>query len=495
MGEENGSSNSTAISAADRQARDLFHSSGGPRFVPEWRSLFTAPPRTYADLSGSNEALCSEDSAPQPQKIVPPYSKAELAGAKLVRGLQHVEHVTIHIESNSVYGAAMLMPQLARSTGWNCYLTSLSISSYLYLMLCITVHGMMLMFMNKEEHVMDGFAGQMYLCDFGENIERAERGLCEGTDCIGPAGTQLSGPRLYSWSQWTLRSFVYQSFQQVFPDLDIAIDPGEYGLESYNCRLVCVILFVISIIPEMELCIDMVRLLWYVPSRAESWIELKEDAEPGLETAEQCCEKVVIKVAGMPYCWKVWNYATVLFPKVFLVLLTARTGICFLMETAGIDDIIVNSVALGFLLSLDELVTDNLMSPGANALIDLCEELRLDDSAHGCNDEEELDESATIDGWKLFSGRNLLCESFRELFQVQFARLIVAAVVTGVFIGEYYMYHCDWKDGRYISKPMHAPKTMSYGYLNAFFPWFFEVPHYDEVSWQMPTVQRPINGR
>ena len=65
------------------------------------------------------------------------YTEAELAGAKLARGLVGFEHVHIQIESGSVYGAAMLMPQLARSTEWNCHLASFAIWSYVYPILCI----------------------------------------------------------------------------------------------------------------------------------------------------------------------------------------------------------------------------------------------------------------------------------------------------------------------------------------------------------------------
>ena len=55
-----------------------------------------------------------------------------------------------------------------------------------------------------------------------------------------------------------------------------------------------------------------------------------------------------------------------------LWIMTASTGVTFLMETGGIDDIIVNSVALGFLLQLDETITDAMMSSEVNDLLDEC---------------------------------------------------------------------------------------------------------------------------
>jgi len=431
--------------------------------VPEERGL----------LSARQNSRGREDKSAQ----TPAYSEVQLAGAKLARGLLHTEHVNIHIESNSVYGAAVLMPQLARSTGWNCHLTSLAISSYAYLLLCIFVHGCMLMFMAKEERIMDGFAGQMYLCDFGENTDRCSG---PGTECIGPGGTKMTPARLYSWTQWTTRVYVKQSIESAFPSLKDVIDPGEYGVESYNCRLVCVILFVMSIVPEMELCVDMVKLLWYVPTEAQPWIQLADKSQTP-ETAEESMEKIKVHVAGMSGGWKVFNFWTILVPKLLLVFFTAQTGICFLMETAGIEDIIVNSVALGFLLSLDELITDNLMSAGANQLIDICEGYSLLEE-----DEEEFEEAEIVYRYKNMSGRNYYRHLIWDMCRTQLIKFFAVGVVTAVFVIEYYWSHCDWKDGRYVSKTIHLPAGMSFNFWNAFFPWFAPVTMEKEPYWTMP---------
>ncbi len=53
------------------------------------------------------------------------------------------------------------------------------------------------MFIAKEENVLDAFAGQMYLCDFGKNMNG-----------LGPGGTNITAPRLYSWDQWAVRNYV-----------------------------------------------------------------------------------------------------------------------------------------------------------------------------------------------------------------------------------------------------------------------------------------------
>ena len=98
----------------------------------------------------------------------------------------------------------------------------------------------------KEQLVMDRFAGQMNLCDFGSKKD----GCPESDGCVGPGGTRITPARLYSYAQWYLQNFVKSSLQSVFPDrkddINTMIDPGEffcftrrhqvYGLESWHTR-------------------------------------------------------------------------------------------------------------------------------------------------------------------------------------------------------------------------------------------------------------------
>merc|ERR1719181_1654049 len=58
----------------------------------------------------------------------------------------------------------------------------------------------------------------------------------------------------------------------------------------------------------------------------------------------------------MPLCWKIINLLVIVLPKAMLWKLTADSGILFLMETPAIQDLIVNSTALTFILSIDELL-------------------------------------------------------------------------------------------------------------------------------------------
>ena len=87
------------------------------------------------------------------------------------------------------------------------------------------------------------FGGQMHLCDFGANIQNCP----DGKNCKGPGGTSYTSERLYNWEMWATRMYVRDSFTALFPnradEIMDAVDPGEYGLESYNLRVICCFVF------------------------------------------------------------------------------------------------------------------------------------------------------------------------------------------------------------------------------------------------------------
>mmetsp|Transcript_1470 Transcript_1470/g.2731 ORF Transcript_1470/g.2731 Transcript_1470/m.2731 type:complete len:440 (-) Transcript_1470:112-1431(-) len=405
-----------------------------------------------------------------------------IAGAKLTRGMSFLdrEH-TVCVESGSVYGAAMLMPQLARTAGWTRELTSRMVASYLMLLLCIFLHLELLKFISKEEKIMDGFGGQMYLCDFGANIYG-----CKGDECLGPGGTKMTAPRLYSWNAWALRGFVRDTLTSLFPNMedqiDMVADPGEYGLESYTCRLLCVVIFIISIMPEMQLCIDMTRLAFLIPSRNEPWLELVENGNEK-DDADTCSEKVKVKVAGMSYFWKAVNFFVVLVPKAILLYMTANAGLTFLMETAGMDDIIVNSVAMGFLLSLDELIVDAFLAKSTDNLTEQCEPFDYVERA----DAERLDNDETMhlfgDKQKTDSAQGF-CQLLAEIFFKRLVKFFVTVLLLAFFLGKYYLDHCEYKGGQWVSKPASAPLSLKFDIANMFT--IFPVPKEESPYWTMP---------
>jgi hypothetical protein len=399
--------------------------------------------------------------------------RLQLAGAKLIGGLHVSDCGTVKIEAGSVYGAAILLPQLARTLGWPRELTVLALQSFVYLVLCIIIHGWLLMFIAKEENVMDAFAGQMYLCDFGS-----------GLTGIGPGGTNFSAARLYSWDQWSTRNYVKSSLLGLFPERKDDVlkfaDPGEYGLESYYCRLVCCFVFMVSVIDELTLVFGMAKLLYVVPSRNEPWIELRDDDDDA--TKDEWLDSVTIRINGMSRFWKFVYCTFVLLPKFLLWQLTCSSGVDFLMETAAVDEIIVNSVALGFLLTMDELVTGALMPAPAIRLLEMCEDVPLYTQA----DVEPMGSDQAIE---TFGGadQRLSNEDF-ACFMCELIpkKLLLVSVLTGLFVWGYYASHCTVdSNGRYVSMTMYLPKTLAFNFLNALAPSFFPIELMKEPYWTL----------
>lgn len=403
-----------------------------------------------------------------------------LANAKLVGAMKFMQLGKVGIEPNSVYGAAILMPQVARTAHWHRFFLPHVVSSYFYLLVCMFVHATMLVYVGKELHVMNLFAGQMYLCDFGADLPACT--LDDDSErCVGPFGTPVTAPRLYSWSQWASRSFVRDSLAAVLPDqaekIRTIADPGEYGVESYYCRLLCCFVYVISITQELDNIINMIRLLYNIPSEEQPWFKLgAEEDDETAETMEKWLSQVEVKVAGMPRTWKLVNVFVVLLPKIMLWEMTASTGINFLMETGGIDDIIVNSVALGFLLTLDEIITDAMLSAEVNHLLDECQEYPLyqEGDLHTHSDQETLSKSEELApghlqlAWQMIPKVMVFCLGL--LFWL---------------VTRYYTLHCDFVDGRWVSKDMHSPNSLSFSLANALFGRFFPVDAAQTPYWSM----------
>eukprot|EP00930_Biecheleria_cincta_P009394 TRINITY_DN11112_c0_g1_i3.p1 TRINITY_DN11112_c0_g1~~TRINITY_DN11112_c0_g1_i3.p1 ORF type:complete len:553 (+),score=109.11 TRINITY_DN11112_c0_g1_i3:64-1722(+) len=397
-----------------------------------------------------------------------------IAVAKVIGGLSYMDFGKVFIEPNSVYGAAVLLPQLARSAGWPRAMIVHVFSSYICMALCVVLHTALLLYVMKEERVMDNFAGQMYLCDFG-------------VGGMGPNGTPITAPRLYSWDQWSVRQFVATSLMELFSDkakeIGKIVDPGEYGVESHMCRVTCCVVFIVSIMSELSNISNLVYLLFKTPSENESWFELNDDDAAGAaqnisESMENWLSQVRVKVAGMSVFWKLVTFLFVLLPKLLLWFMTAQAGINFLMETAGIDNLIVNSVALGFLLEMDDVMTSSLMPVQVQHLIDIVEPMPLFDPStlETRTDEETMQRVEDLKNppllrfcWNLIPWKTLL-----------------TFFLTTIFVQFYYWSHCDYKHGRWVSKDVYMPNSMQFTILNAFFGSLFPLEDQTTPFWTMP---------
>jgi len=422
-------------------------------------------------------ALCAEEVEAFQQDAS---LRVRAAGARLLGGLEAMSRRSFNVEAGSVYGAVILLP---RSLAWPAELASLVVTAFTHYLLLIFLHGALLTFIDKEEVIQDAFAGQMHLCNFGAGLAYCG----DGEGCPGPAGTRITAPRLYNWNQWATRLFVRDAFQALWPDRagDIAdvVDPGEYGVESNLCRLICCFVYVLMITPEIGLCWEMASLLWHVPSEDEAWVSFHEDRS-FRGPKESWMKMVEVRVAGMNRLWKAACALFVLLPKCFLCAYSAKAGVFFLMESSEIDTVIVNSIALVFLLSLDEVMETGLMHDQIRQLLHMCEPFVMDESLDA---EDHLDDLGSLRAYEERCGAT---SSWRRLlstiFLHQYCKLYIVTLLTPLLVGYYYYQFCEYRDGQFISRSMYLPKSTNFNALNTFLPFLFPVQHENEPFWEMP---------
>lgn len=371
----------------------------------------------------------------------------------------------LNLDSDSVYGLAIAMPQIARSHP-NKIFVSLAIRSYLLLGLNIYVQFALLEFVGQATQIMPTLGGQMHLCDFGATLETCPGGV----GCVGPGGTKFTKLRLYGYTQWAIQKFVKQALLDVVPErtdlINEKVDPGEFGMENYWCRLYACFLFAMSVITELYSCFELFGVLWNIPSNNESWIGFKERESSGNSSSSTfpALDFVNFQVAGMSHLWKLINICTVLVPKVFLWVFVVWQGFILLMESAGILDLVLGSLAMSFICSIDEMILSSLSSKAARHIMDSLDPFEVVDHGH--------QKRTTL---------QLLWFTFPR-------RLALVICITVFFITKYYMRKCRWDPdlATWISIDMSYPTKVTYLFWDLFDADL--IPMDKEKFWTMPPV-------
>lgn len=409
----------------------------------------------------------------------------KLAFAKTTIGITMREGGVCRVEEN-VYGAAIVMPQVARTTGWDKTVLILAVRSVFFLAFNICLQCYALTMLSKEDNVMNKFSGEMYLCDFGAFAEN-----CPGPGCLGPGGTDVTAPRMYDIESYLKRKFVRDSFIALFPDRVTEafekVDIGEYGVEDYLLRWTCCFVFMISCMDDLVLTYKMAELLYQIPTKDEPWIEPLADI-----TVRGSVDEVRFKIAGMPMMWKLINGLIVVCPKLFLWKLTCEVGVSFLMNTSTIGDIVINSVAITFIINLDELIYNALMSEETRRVVAATESFALFNAHTSCvGDMSLLTDDEILE--KHHEQQGLRSWSIADLVAILPQKFFFALLLTTGFISLYYLEHCNpntEKPELTVSKDMYLPKSVSYYFLNACCQFLFPVPSEETPYWRMPNITR-----
>ncbi|CAE7470814.1 RH35 [Symbiodinium natans] len=397
---------------------------------------------------------------------------------KAAQGLIDVEssQTIFKLETSSVYGSAFAFPQIARSSGYRSVFVSLWIRAYMALGLNYLVQFALVMFVGEATQIMNPLGGQMHLCDFGADLD-----VCEGPEapflprCTGPGGTQFSPSRLYGYTQWAVQKFAKQALLDVLPDqedlINEKVDPGEYGLENRSCRWLCLLLFALSVNHEIQVCFRMIAMFWYLPSDPGKcdWIEVDKQ------------QQVSYRIAGMPIHWKLITGLTVLIPKVTLCYFVLLEGTTLLMDTSGILDTVLGAMSMAFILNVDEMLHDCMITlAGRNVIDQIQQGLPDEPDPPGTAEDAEAGATYHAKGPKFFD----------LLRQVVPLRLLLTLVVMAVFVDRYYQFKCVYKEelGMWVSKDMYLPTRASYSLTDFLFNGIFQtVERSSEPFWTMPT--------
>merc|ERR1712072_557355 len=81
------------------------------------------------------------------------------------------------LEKTSVYGAAIAIPQIARSSRWPKSMCGLAMRAYLFVVLNYFVQTLFCYYIYDSQTNMNPFGGQMHLCDFASHIGACPVGL------------------------------------------------------------------------------------------------------------------------------------------------------------------------------------------------------------------------------------------------------------------------------------------------------------------------------
>jgi len=380
------------------------------------------------------------------------------------------------LEADSVYGSVIAIPQIARSMQWSRTTTALVFRSFLMLALNYLLQGSAIMYIGEESQIMDVLAGKMHLCDFAKDLEE-----CPGGDkCMGPGGDQFTASSLYSFDIWSVRSYMRDTlkaalegtkYDKLIPAIDTSFNPGEYGMENYWCRLLACFLFMMNEVQDLFKTMQLIMVLCTTPNKGQSWVRTIDSEE----TKEDPLKATRFVIAGIPIGWKIFYVIVVVIPKMFLLYNVCWMGLRFLMETAGIVDLVLGAMTMDFILQLDELLFSALGSVCTKHIMELLEPYVYDET-----DQEDFMDNERSGGSKGRWGAIKLTLPRRLLFTL---------LVLAIFIYRYYWVNCDVHEGMWVSKPMYLPTSAFYTFWNFLTG---QVTSKEEPYWTMPTPNKEL---
>merc|ERR1719362_2521142 len=209
----------------------------------------------------------------------------------------------------------------------------------------------------------------------------------------------------------------------------------------------------------------LIMVLLTTPNHGESWVR----CERGGDTRADPLGSSKFQIAGIPVIWKIVYFVVVVVPKSFLLYNVCWMGMRFLMETAGIIDLVLGAMTMDFILQLDELLFDSLGSAATKHIME-----ELNGYVHDATTHEDHQENERSGG------------AMAKWGAIKFTvprRLLFTLAILAIFVYRYYLLNCEVHQGMWVSQPMYLPKSAKYDFIT-----FLKqhVTSESEPYWTMP---------
>ncbi|CAE7836120.1 hmu [Symbiodinium sp. CCMP2592] len=162
-----------------------------------------------------------------------------------------------------------------------------------------------------------------------------------------PDSGETLSQRLCSRKLWNFQQEVYN---EVYDYLSKPV-PGVV------LSFLAVALWMLTIMMEYRSCVEQALGVWHLPSlkTEDEFEEVTEDGE--------------IVVRGISPCLRFVAFVTLIVPRLFIMTSLAVVGSIYVAQTASLADIVLNCLALAFVLDVDELVAQVLLTEKLRGLL------------------------------------------------------------------------------------------------------------------------------
>ncbi|CAE7644136.1 unnamed protein product, partial [Symbiodinium pilosum] len=121
--------------------------------------------------------------------------------------------------------------------------------------------------------------------------------------------------------------------------------------------VIAIFLWILTIMMEYRKCVEQALAVWHLPT-------LKTDDE-----FEEVTDDGEILVRGISNCLRAVAFVMLVIPRLLIMGALAISGSIYVAQTASLSDIVLNCLALAFVLDVDELVANVLLTEKLRGLL------------------------------------------------------------------------------------------------------------------------------